>query len=269
MNGSHLLFVLAGVLIAAPLSAREHNARRGRTAGCHAQCGRTARDADKHRLRPWLNQRVDRVSWDDATLSDVIDWLKAQRIEGEPINIFVMWPALEIESIDADEPVSLDLQNVTIREVLDLVLRQLSDQDPLTYEGRGSILIISTQSDLQRQLYTRLYDISDILMIVERFTGAPQVELSQTPTAGGGGPGGQTQVQPMFENSGGGDDEGDADAIVERGRELMDWIRAVVEPNSWKKNGGLGTMAIFDGTLAVRNTARVHTTLIGVLRLDE
>ena len=123
MTGSHLPFVLAPLLIAAPLSVREHHARRAQTAGCHAQCSRTARDADRHRLRSWLNQRVNQVSWDDATLSDVIDWLKAQRVEGQPINIFVMWSALESESIDADEPVSLDLQNVTIREVLDLVLR--------------------------------------------------------------------------------------------------------------------------------------------------
>jgi hypothetical protein len=269
MKPSHLLILVAVGLLAMPLSARERNEGRVHTAGFHSRSGQTVPNVETCRLRAWLNKQVSRVSWDDAPLAEVLDWLKAQRFEGEPINIFVVWWALEAEGVDRDSAVSLDLENVTIKEVLDLVLLQLPNLDRLTYEVRGSILIISTRSHLEQKLYTRLYDASDVLIKLEHFSGALNVSLGQPSATGGGGSRGQAQVQMMFEDSGESDGQPDDDAIAERGRQLVDWIQTVVEPNSWFENGGQGTMAVFDGQLAVRNTARVHRMLIGVLRLDE
>ncbi len=132
MNRTHILSLLAAVLLAASVPARERNEERAQTAGCRAAWDGAASRAEGHRLRTWVNKRVERVSRDDVTFTYVLAWLRDQRIEGEPVNIFVMWRALALESIDRDAHVYLELRNVKIKEVLDLVLLQLSDLDPPT-----------------------------------------------------------------------------------------------------------------------------------------
>jgi len=226
-------------------------------------------------VRALLLKQIDGVTWDEQQLSDVIDWLAAQSAEEAKVSVVVRWKALAAESIAQDTTVTLTMGPVTVKDVLDEVLDQLSDLDPLTYVGKDDVLKISTKSDFDRKLYTRLYDISDIMIRVRNFKGSPQIDLQQQQqgSGGGGGSSGQANVQSIFGGQGGGgndddDDEGDEEE-KERAEEIMTWIRAVVEPPSWDESGGLGTMAVINKQLAVRNTLSVHELLGGPFHLDE
>ncbi len=234
---------------------------------------RSVRTAKMNPVRQLLLRRIDRVEWEEAPLSDVVEWLKAQSAEGQHVNVVPKWRALEIESIDQDSVVTLQLNDTTVAQVLDEVLDQLSDLDPLRYRAIDNKLKISTLSDFDRQLFTRIYDIQDIMFEVRNFRGAPEIDLNQQQQGGGGGgSGGQQNVQSIFGSGGGGggnDDNDDDDEDDERETEIMEWIRATVNPDSWLENGGLGTMDVFNRNLVIRNSLSVHELLGGPFRFDE
>jgi len=239
-----------------------------------SRAGRRSGAAAMNPIRALLLNRVDEVRWDETPLGDVVEWLAAQSTEHGQVSVVVRWRALNIESLDRDAPVTLTMRGVTVKDVLDEVLDQLSDLDPLTYVGKDNVLKISTKSDFDRKLYNRVYDISDILVKVKSFTGSPQIDLQQQQqSSGGGGSSGQAQVQSIFSGQGGGgeddDDEDGDEEDKERAEEVITFIQAVIEPLSWDENGGLGSMAVLNKQLSVRNTLSVHEQLGGPFDFDE
>lgn len=223
-------------------------------------------------IRALLLKPVESVVWDGDALGDVIEWLKTES-EGK-VNIVVQWKALGVESIDEDTEVRLEMHDTTVAEVLSEVLEGISDIDPLTYLGSGTKLKISTKSDFDKKLFTRSYDISDVMVKIRNNRGSPQIDLQQQQqsSGGGGGQNGQTQVQSIFSGQGGGggdEDEEDEGEDEERATEIMDFIRITVEPDSWQENNGLGTMNVFNRQLVVRNTLTVHEILGGPFHFDE
>ena len=151
--------------------------------------------------------------------------------------------------------------------VLSEVLDSISDIDPITYYAYGNIIKISTKSAFDSKMYTRAYDISDLLSRVKNFRGAPEIDLEQQQQgSGGGGGGGQSQVTSIFGQGGGGggnEDDDDEDDSEEREEKLIEMIQLVVEPESWQDNGGLGSMSIFNRQLVIRNSIDVHVAIAG------
>ncbi len=225
-------------------------------------------------VRALLQKQVEGVDWEERTLADVVDWLKANSTEHGKVNVVVRWRALEMESIDQDSAVTLSMEYTTVKDVLDEVLAQLSDIDPLTYLGEGNKLTISTTSNFNRKLYTRAYDIADIMVKIKNFSGSPQIEIDQQQQGGGGGgASGQVNVQSIFQGGGGGggnddEDEGEEEE-EERAEDIMEFVRTIVEPDTWQENGGLGTMAVLNKQLVVRNTLTVHEILGGPMHFGE
>ncbi len=227
-------------------------------------------------LRALLTKRVtEPVNFEDTPLSDVFEWLRAQGSElPRKINVIPRWKALSTESIDEDSPVTLQMEDTTVAEVLNEVLDQVSDVDPVRYLGSGNTLRISTKTDFDRKLYTRIYNIEDIFFEVENFFGSPQINLQQQQQQGGGGGGGaNTQVQSVFGQQGGGggnqNNQNNDEDDDERIDEILEWIRQTVEPESWVDNGGDGSIDVFNRQLIVRNNVSVHEILGGPFYLDE
>lgn len=75
---------------------------------------------------------------------------------------------------------------------------------------------------------------------------------------GGGGQGGQQ-----------GAEQGDLNGGEAQLEKLIDLIEQAVEPESWQKNGGTGTIFAFQRMLVIRNTILVHQRLGGYLTEDE
>lgn len=123
-----------------------------------------------HPIRAFLRKPVEAVRWDDAPLEDVIEWLRTEA-DGS-VSIVVHWNALADAGVHHDTKVNAELQGTTVAEVLRVVFEMLSDDDPLTYEGTGSVLTISTTSQLDRKRIARVYDLAEIIV---RSTSAPGV----------------------------------------------------------------------------------------------
>ncbi len=266
--------MLVPAMAMSALPAMGQSGDRGLLSDMSTRSGRMTSKRTLTPVRELLQKKVDRVEWFEQPFSDVIDWLRAQSSEGESVNVIAKWKALNVESVDFDSPVTLNMSDTSVKEVLDEVLDQLTDIDPLTYVGMGNRLKISTKSDFDQKLYTRVYDIADVLLKVRNFTGSPQIDLQQQQQGGGGGggSGGQVQVQSIFGGSGGGgedEQEDDDDEEEERAEEIIAFIEAVVEPDIWVTNGGLSSMRIFNKLLIVRSTLTVHEMLGGPFHFDE
>jgi hypothetical protein len=210
----------------------------------------------------YLNERLDMVTFEEAPLDQVMDWLSTLT----PMNVVVRWQVLEDAGIDRDKPITMDVRNMRLSQVLYLLLKEAGGPDlNLAYRASGELLIISTEEDLGQEMVVRVYDVSDLLVRAPRFRSAPQLDLAQQQ----GGQGGSGSQNIFGGSQGGGstddDDEGtrggrDEDSDIE---ELIDLIIQTVEPDSWVDNGGVGTVSAFRNLLVVRNNILVHQALGG------
>jgi len=212
-----------------------------------------------------LNKRVESVDWDETPLENVVeDWLQEQG----NINVVVRWRSLEAEGFTRDTPVSLKMRNATVGQILKEALEVISGggEAGVRYRGMGNTLQISTRSDFNSKLYTKTYDIGDLMFRVPNFTDGPQIQLTQQ--GGGSGGGGQggigTTTGQIFTGDQEEEDNEDRDELdQQRIDEMVEMIKQTIEPDSWQDLGGKGTIVGFRRTIVVRNTLEVHEKLGG------
>lgn len=208
-----------------------------------------------------LNERIPEVSFDSVPFEQVMDWVA--EITGA--NVVVRWQALEDMGIERDKPITIKLKNLRLSQVLWMIMNEAGGADvKLAYRASGSLLILSTQEDLSKEMIVRVYDVSDLLMNVPRFDNAatldPAQALQQQGQAGGGGGAGAQLFQSTQQNQQR-EDEGAEGADIQR---LIELIQQTVEPDSWvEPGGGSGTIFAFRNLLIVYNTPLVHQQLGG------
>ncbi|MHC4696392.1 MAG: hypothetical protein ACYTFA_06595 [Planctomycetota bacterium] len=217
-------------------------------------------------VRTLLRKRVDKVEWVEITFEEVLDWLRG--LADDNVNIVPGWNALNAEGVDTDSPVTLQLRDTTVAEVMNEVLGQLSEDDQLLYRGERNMLRISTKDDFGRKLEVKVYDVTDILFkIPDMGQNAPMIDLQQASRSGGsrGGGGGGRGVFSGGSSGQTEELEQEDEELEERLEELRDMLYRVVAPESWAdEGGGPGTIDIFNNRfLVVRNTIEVHELLNG------
>lgn len=220
--------------------------------------------------RSLLLRRVDRVDWNENTFEEVLDWLRD--LAEDRVNVIPRWSALSLEGVDQEKPVTLQLRNVSVSEVLDEVLNQVAEEGKLTYRAIGHNLRISTRQDFERKMEVRVYNVSDLLFRAPDFgEDAPTIDLNQAGRGGGGGGGGGGQS--VFSGSGGGGQQELAEEEAEL-RERLDQLRTIIRktiaPESWAPEGsntvgtGIGQVENFnDRAIVVYNTIEVHEQIAG------
>ena len=220
-----------------------------------------------------LAKHVDSVDWVDTTFEEIIDWMRD--ISNDEVNIIPRWTALEVDSVGPESLVTLKLSNVLVYEVLNEVLIQLSEDDTLDYQAVRNTLKISTKQDLNKRLYVRIYDATDILHHVFNFgEESPKIDLQRTASTSGGG-GGQS-VFSGGSSGGGGSSRGGQQAeqdMEDKLEELKTLIQASTAPSTWAATGtrgaaatagaGLGTISIFNRSLVIYATPEVHELIAG------
>ena len=214
-----------------------------------------------------LSERIEEVSFQDAPLDQVMNWLSGLT----PMNVVVRWQVLEDAGIERDKPITMQVHELRLSQVLWMILDEAGGTDiTLAYRASGNLLIISTAEDLGKEMVVKVYDVSDLLVKAQDFYGAPHMDLSNTQNNQGGQGGGGS----IFSNSGGGGSN--VDDQQQQGRngeqdnsdiqELINLIVQTVEPDSWADNGGTGTIQPFRNLLVVRNNLLVHQQLGGYVQ---
>lgn len=272
MRTQRLLGLAGTVLLGASAISLAQNAPLG------AEISSVAARGASQAAEDMLHRRIESVDWRDKTFEEVLDWLKDQS-EGR-VNIIPKWNVLNNENVTRESLVNLQLNNTTVKEVLDEVLAQLSESDAVTYRGMGNKLTIASRADFDRKMVTKVYGTTDLMFRVPDFgQGVPQIDLQKTSRSGGGGGGGGGQG--VFGGAGGGgqnqeDNESGQQAeqtMRQRMGELRTLIQNSVAKDSWDRSGqpqvagvssvttaagGQGRIEIFNRTLIITNTVEVH-----------
>ena len=171
-----------------------------------------------------LNTTVT-VDFKNSKFQDVIDTLST--LIGQPI--LLDQNALEEAKITYDTPINLKVKGVTARTILRKILGEFS----LAYMIKEETIQVTSALKARETMITRTYNISDI------------IDTGGLDTLRFGNPG-ISAVQ-----------------MVQNVNAIMDLIQTSVDPDSWKKNGGQGTIAFNPSTMAliIRNNAEVHSAL--------
>ena len=158
----------------------------------------------------------------DATLADVrfpsIPLERALEQLGQltHANIVVEWRQLEAVGIARSAPVRVQLWDVKLGQALKIVLADVSDD--LGFQAQDGIVTVSTCERLATNDVMRIYDIRPLIQALVRL--APD--------------------QPPSRN--------------EAAQAIVDLIEAIVEPETWKDNGGNESIREFLGMLVVIQT---------------
>jgi hypothetical protein len=111
-----------------------------------------------------LNRKLPDIHFPGVSLQDVLQFLR----EATGTNIVVRWNWLKEEGFEPNMPVSLDVKGVTLKTVLETVLRDLKSsfgaETHLDYAVKGEVLVISVDKDGDLQeMTTVVYDVGEIV----------------------------------------------------------------------------------------------------------
>jgi hypothetical protein len=196
-----------------------------------------------------LSERIAEVSLTEVPLDQALDWLA----DFTPLSVVVRWQVLEHAGVPRDTPITLEIRNLRLSQVLWIMLREAGGTDVrLAFRAQPDLLTISTRDDLARDMFLGVYDVNDLLLEVPHVTDRIQIDIARSGT-GDSGPwdGGRGSSDP---------ERGEGDQQDKTTR-LIELITNTVEPDSWDRNGGLGTISAWGSLLVVRNSASVHQAL--------
>jgi hypothetical protein len=209
-----------------------------------------------------LNQRIPELGFEDLPLEQVVQWLG----EYTRLDISVRWQTLGDAGVDRDKPISIRARDLRLTQVLWLLMNEAGGSEvKLGYRASGNLLVLSTAADLDREMVTKIYDVSDLLIRLPR--AGRQGAFDVTAGMGQQGTGANSGVLQAGKGSNGGnaDNQNGEQAGEREMQELVKLIQETVEPDSWRVHEGMGTIVPYQRSIIVRNTIQVHQRLGGYL----
>jgi len=109
------------------------------------------------------------VDFEDLTLEKVVAYLRT----ATGMNIVLDKARLEKEGLDPEGlTVTIQLRDVTVREFFGLALEPLG----LAFKIQGNVLLLTTRKAARGKPVLRLYDVSELVMVVRDFPG-PDINI--------------------------------------------------------------------------------------------
>lgn len=283
MKRARGLLLFGGIMLAAGLAAPAFGQEAEPVAKPQRKATKAAALRERTEGARLLQRSVDKVEWTDATFEEVVDWLRDQ--SDDRVNIIIRWTQLNAEGVDAEKPVTLSLRDTTVGVVLQEVVDQLSEDGQVRFRAVGDTLRISSKADFERKMETRVYNVSDLVIVPPDFgRSAPTIDLEQAARQGGsqGGGGGGQSVFGGGSSGGSEDLEEEEDEIEERLQELRDAIRNSIARDTWGADtggqgqstfqatgSGNGRIEIFNNrSFIITNTIEVHEEIAGYFSYD-
>ncbi len=175
--------------------------------------------------------------------------------------------------VTPDATITLKLRSVSLRKALDLILSEAGGGDKLGFSVDEGVIEIATREMIDSKMYTRVYPIEDLIMVIPDFDDAPDFSLTSQSSgtqggssgsgAGGGGGGGSGQNQLFNNNGQSSNKEEPVKSKTERANDLMDLIRNIVQPDVWVENGGKAAIRYWNGNLIVTAPRSVQEAIGG------
>jgi hypothetical protein len=206
--------------------------------------GRTGMDgslsAEDKAIMKALNSPVS-VDFKGTGIEQVVQYLSGATKQP----IMLDRAALSEAQVSYDTPVTVKLEGVALRTVLKRILSDLG----LAYVIKDQSLQITSSVRAKETMITRTYYMGDLL--AQTGTGTFAFPL--------GNPGNSFGFPVGSLNNG--------LQVAQQAAQIMESIQASIEPASWQKNGGAGTITFSAPMMAliIRQTAEVHAMIAGGL----
>jgi len=198
------------------------------------------------------------ASFSDNTLEDVLDFIRTVT----NINMDVNWESLQDIGVEQDTLVTLNLQPLPAKIVLDRVLEKVSPDtfSRANWAVNDGILVVASEEALRKNTFIEIYDIRDLLFQIPNYRDVPRLNLNSVIRQGQGG-GGSGIFQQSTQDAGEG----------LTAEELLDQIVTIIQTNvdfdGWQENGGdTGRIQTLNDNLIITNTARNHRQISSLLR---
>ncbi|HZL36376.1 MAG TPA: hypothetical protein VFC78_13740 [Tepidisphaeraceae bacterium] len=218
--------------------------------------------------RRQLSTTLPEVRFDGAALVDAMDFLR----DVSGANLTVNWKALEEAGITKDTPVNVRLHAVSLRKALEMVLQEVGGGDRLGYDLDQGVIQITTRELADSRMYTRIYPIQDLITTIPDFTDAPDFSLNSTSNnqnqnpQGGGQIGSPSVVFNPFDGaSSPGQNKDPGKTKTQLAQELVELIRAVIQPDAWQEAGGKAAIRYWNGNLIVTAPRSIQEALGGAM----
>jgi hypothetical protein len=203
------------------------------------------------------------VTFENQRLDNVMSFIQ----QYTQVEMEVLWLDDDnTEGLDPEALVSVEADNITALDLLELVLEKAASTDSLSTGNtwqmtKWGTVEVGPRERLNRPAARRvqIYDINDLLLVIPTYDNAPDFDLQSVLQSGGqGGGGGQSPFQQ--------NDEEDIETIPreERAQQIIDLIVQLVETDQWVDNGGeAATINYWQGSLIVRAPDYVHRAIAG------
>lgn len=216
-------------------------------------------------IRLGLGTLVQNVEYEEIPLNEVLDDLR----DKSGANIVANWQSLSKAGIEKDTPVSLKLRNVSAGRILKAILENLSSaRDRVSYIVQDGVVLIATAEDLDRRVDTRTYDITHLLMEVKDLRGGSRYD------SGSGQYDRRRDRNMDYDNRnrdrrsnssrtsvGSSSRRSSESTAVDRKQKIIDIVYSSAPEDSWRENGGPGSVAVFGTRLIVTQTIENHTKI--------
>jgi hypothetical protein len=153
--------------------------------------------------------------------------------------------------------------------VLNVLLSEAGGSEPLTFYIDEGVIEITTRELADKQLFTKVYPVDDLLMDIPDFANAPSFNLSSstsgTSTSGGTSTGMSSSSTGLFSNttSSGSTGTNAGTTKLDRAQQLIDLIVSTIQSDIWKENGGLASIRYWNGSLIVTAPRSAHEAIGG------
>jgi general secretion pathway protein D len=213
-----------------------------------------AESAADRRVLAELESRRIPATFTDNALEDVLNFVETVT----NLNMDVDWGSLADIGVEPDTLVTLNLQPLPARVVLDRVLEKVSP-DAFSRAGwavNDGVLVVASEEALRKNTFIVIYDVQDLLFQVPSFREVPDLDLGAIQEGGGGGQ--QQQVET---------EQGEGLTRQELLDRIIEIIQQNVDADGWRDNGGdTGEIQELNGNLIITNTAKNHRQISGLLR---
>ena len=229
---------------------RQRDAARDATRDAEKEAERTGQRTVVAKLR----DVIDPVVVENAPAQKAFEWWSRTA----QIPIVINWVKLEELGINPDTRINLNLRNISAGQLLALLMKHTSLDEPLLYEVTPWYVEILTKQQANSRTVVRIYDVGDLVMDIPNFSETPQFDLSAAldrEDVGGGGGGGESRLFGDYERD-------DDDTRDQRTNELVAMIRETIEPDIWQAHGGqYASIRIFQRRLIVNAPLYVHAQI--------
>ena len=201
------------------------------------------------------------VLLEDQPFGEIIDDYFGRQHQ---LEVVVDWPALAAASakVTPDSTVNVNLSRGTLEDVLADVLEDLSgaasdEDDILSFYVLDGRVKISTRGEFAKLIVTRIYNISHLARGTPYFFDAPTLGLNRRIPS-------DLAEPPPYLNlpAQAGRSRNPRRNFEELRDELMRLLKEF-RPETWKDNGGRGTISVMGNALMIRQTAEVHEFIGG------